>query len=124
LNINLAKDRMLSLRLWLGGKIYGSEGISAKRISPKRMVKWNCEEPELEAQRYIAANATIPIPRIYGVHERRGKLQSNLVVTMVSVQGVFNRYIDVIVITDMDLSGHVRSRSQYLLVSSPSNAFL
>jgi hypothetical protein len=65
---------MLSLRLWLGGKIYGSAGISAKRISPNRMVKWNCEEPELEAQRYIAANTTIPIPRIQGVHKRKGKL--------------------------------------------------
>lgn len=41
----------------------------------------------------------------------RDRIQSNLVVTMDSVQGVFNRYIDVIVITDEDLSGHVRSRS-------------
>jgi len=64
---------MLSLRLWLGDKIYGSVGVSGTRISPNRMVKWNCEEPEVEAHRYIAANTTIPIPRPYGVHKLRGQ---------------------------------------------------
>ena len=41
---------MLSLRLWLGDKIYGSVGISCTRISPNRMVKYT-EESELEARR-------------------------------------------------------------------------
>lgn len=38
------------------------------------MIKWNCEEPELEAHRYVAANTTIPIPRLHKVHHRNGKL--------------------------------------------------
>lgn len=65
---------MLSLRLWLGGKIYGSVGVSGTRISPNRMVKWNCEEPEVEAHRYVAEHTTIPVPRLFGVHKVRGEL--------------------------------------------------
>jgi len=74
-NINLAtkKHRMLSFRLWLGKKIYGSN-ISIVRISPTRMIKWGCEESELEAHRYIAANTTIPVPKLHRVHNLRGKL--------------------------------------------------
>jgi hypothetical protein len=64
---------MLALRLWLGDKIYGSVGIFGTRISPNRMVKYTGES-EVEAHRYVAANTTIPIPRLHGVHKHRGHL--------------------------------------------------
>lgn len=65
---------MLALRLWLGGKIFGPVGIVGARVTPTRMIKWNCEEPELEGLRYAAANTTIPVPRLYRVHRLNHKL--------------------------------------------------
>ncbi|KJX95254.1 Protein kinase-like domain like protein [Zymoseptoria brevis] len=65
---------MLAVRLWLGSKIFGPVGIVGVRVAPKRMIKWNCEEPELEALRYAAANTSIPIPRLYRAHSYRGHL--------------------------------------------------
>jgi hypothetical protein len=38
------------------------------------MIKWGCEEPEFEAHCYIAANTTIPVPKLHRVHNPRGKL--------------------------------------------------
>jgi len=88
---------MLPLRLWLGNKIYGSVGISGTRVSPKRMVKINCEEPEIEAHRYVAANTTIPIPRLYGVHKYRGQLavEMELLTGCETLQKCWKRFTDV-----------------------------
>lgn len=69
---------LLSLRTWLGIKLFGVLGDRQwpKRIlmSPNRVVKWPCEAPELEALRYVAANTTIPIPKVYHSHRWHGKL--------------------------------------------------
>jgi hypothetical protein len=63
---------MLSFRLWLGETIYGSDFWDT-RISPNRLIKQNCEERELEAHRYIAANTTITIPKLHKIHRRKGE---------------------------------------------------
>lgn len=65
---------MLALRLWLGGKCFGPVGLVGARVSPHRMIKWNCEEPELEALRYVAANTDIPMPRLRRVHRSHHQL--------------------------------------------------
>jgi hypothetical protein len=62
---------MLAIRLWLGCKIFGSVSVVGARVAPERMIKWSCEEPELEGQRYAAANTTIPLPRLFRVHRYR-----------------------------------------------------
>ncbi|EMF17812.1 uncharacterized protein SEPMUDRAFT_160996 [Sphaerulina musiva SO2202] len=38
------------------------------------MIKWNCEEPELEGLRYVAANTDILIPRLCRVHRSHHQL--------------------------------------------------
>lgn len=87
---------MLSLRLWLGDKIYGSVGISCTRISPDRMIKYT-EESELEAHRYVAANTTIPIPRLHGVHKHRGQLalETEFLPGCETLQRSWKRFTDV-----------------------------
>lgn len=65
---------MLALRLWLGGKCFGLAGLVGARVSPHRMIKWNCEEPELEGLRYVAANTDILIPRLCRVHRSHHQL--------------------------------------------------
>ncbi|KAK4574083.1 hypothetical protein LTR86_001844 [Recurvomyces mirabilis] len=65
---------MLALRLWLGGKFFGLVGSVGARVTPGRMIKWDCDEPELEGLRYVAANTDIPIPRLYRVHRFNRRL--------------------------------------------------
>ncbi|KAM3422441.1 hypothetical protein BST61_g2789 [Cercospora zeina] len=65
---------MLRIRLWLGEKIFGLVGSVGARVSPHRMIKWNCEEPELEALRFAAANTNIPVPRLYRMHRLNDQL--------------------------------------------------
>lgn len=69
---------LLSIRLWVGEKLFGFVGDQScpagVRVSQKRMIKWQCEAPEVEALRFAAANTTIPIPKIYRVHHYGGKL--------------------------------------------------
>ena len=43
-------------------------------VSPKRMIKLRCEAPEREGLCYAAANTTVPVPKVYRVHQRDGKL--------------------------------------------------
>lgn len=70
---------MLALRLWLGGKCFGPGGLVGARVSPHRMIKWNCEEPELEVLRYVAANTDIPIPRLCRVHRSHNQLALGMI---------------------------------------------
>lgn len=69
---------LLSIRLWLGEKIFGTIGYpifpAGVRVAPKRMIKWRCQEPELEGLLYAAANTSFPIPKLYEVHRHLGQL--------------------------------------------------
>lgn len=60
---------LFALRLWLGKHIYGVIGNSklaaGYRISFKRVVKWPCEEPELDGRLFALANTHLPAPQIY-----------------------------------------------------------
>ena len=68
---------MLKFRFWLGQKLFGTIGYgifpSGYRISPQRVVKWPCEVPEVEAMAFVATNTTIPIPKVYRIHDYFGK---------------------------------------------------
>jgi hypothetical protein len=69
---------LLALRIWLGRHIFGTIGKpdfpAGYRISPTRVVKWPCEEPELEGHRFVASQTTLPVPRIYRARKWRGHL--------------------------------------------------
>lgn len=67
-----------ALRLWLGQHLCGVLGDSqfpaGYRISSKRAVKWPCETPELDGQRFALTNTLLPVPRIYQARTWRGHL--------------------------------------------------
>lgn len=69
---------ILSLRLWIGQKRYGTIGDvpchSGVLVSPTRVIKGPCEEAEVEALRFVAANTSIPVPKLFKTHHRRGRL--------------------------------------------------
>ncbi|CAG8282562.1 unnamed protein product [Penicillium salamii] len=59
---------LLSLRLWIGKKIFGTVGPHGVRVSPSRMVKGPCATPELAALKYVAEHTSIPVPKVFNVH--------------------------------------------------------
>jgi len=65
-----------ALRLWLGEHIYGIIGNhnfpAGYRISSKRVVKWPCEEPELDGHRLALEKTHLPVPQIYSARTWRG----------------------------------------------------
>nr|POF08136.1 hypothetical protein CFP56_62716 [Quercus suber] len=69
---------LLAVRLWIGQKVFGTVGDSdapvGVRVSTRRMIKWRCQEPELEGHLYAAAHTSIPVPKLYKVHRYRGRL--------------------------------------------------
>ncbi|EME38212.1 hypothetical protein DOTSEDRAFT_75704 [Dothistroma septosporum NZE10] len=73
---------LLTLRLWLGCRIYGTVGDprmpAGVRVGRKRMIKLNCKTPEVEALSYVAANTTFPCPKVHRIHRYRGKLAIEL----------------------------------------------
>nr|POE47192.1 hypothetical protein CFP56_00524 [Quercus suber] len=69
---------LLSSRIWLGNLLFSVIGSSDRpggaRISPGRLIKWPCQQTELEALLYVAANTTIPVPKVYRTYQYNGKL--------------------------------------------------
>lgn len=76
--ILIPSELLLSFRLWLGRKLFGSIGgafyPAGTRISRRRCIKWPCEAPEVEALHYVAAQTTIPIPKVHNIHHYKGSL--------------------------------------------------
>lgn len=68
----------LALRLWLGRRLFGVIGDptypTGVLISPSRVVKWPCEQAEVDAMLFAATRTTIPIPKLYRTHVHRGRL--------------------------------------------------
>jgi serine/threonine protein kinase len=66
-----------ALRLWLGERTYGVIGNpkfpAGYRISSKRVVKWPCEQPELDGHRFALANTDLPVFRIYSARTWRNR---------------------------------------------------
>lgn len=67
-----------TFRVWLGEHLYGVVGNSqfpaGYRISSKRMVKWPCDQPELDGHRFALTNTDLPVPRLYKARRWRGHL--------------------------------------------------
>lgn len=68
---------MLSVRLWLGKRLFGEIGSgflpAGTRVSPKRWIKWS-KAPEVEALEFVAANTKISVPKVYKTFTRDGYL--------------------------------------------------
>lgn len=68
----------LSFQIWLGQRLFGVIGNpsfpAGYRISPRRVIKWPCEEPELDGHRFAMMNTDVPTPRIYRTRQWRGHL--------------------------------------------------
>lgn len=73
---------LFSFRLLLGnilfGIIRGSSHPGGARVSPGRLIKWPCKQTELEALLHVAANATIPVPKVYRSFQYHGELAIEL----------------------------------------------
>nr|POE94578.1 hypothetical protein CFP56_16817 [Quercus suber] len=67
---------LLSLKIRLGQHLFGVVGNpdfpAGYRISPTRIIKWPCEKPELDGQRFATMSTDLPIPRIYRTYQWRG----------------------------------------------------
>jgi len=74
----LSMTMFLALQIWLGQHLFGIIGNpgfpAGYRITPKRVIKWPCEEPELDGHQFATMNTDLPIPRIYRTHRWRGHL--------------------------------------------------
>lgn len=64
----LAEAIPLEARLWIGEKIFGSFAPNVVKVSPHRVIKGPCKQPELEAMQYVAQHTSIPVPKIYATH--------------------------------------------------------
>ncbi|KAK9434689.1 chitinase 18-4 [Metarhizium brunneum] len=58
----------LRWRLWLGNLLFPPLGPSTYRVSWHRVIKGPCDPTEIEAMNYVAAHTTVPVPKIYAVH--------------------------------------------------------
>lgn len=65
---------LLPLRLWIGKKLFGAVGPHGVRVSPGRMIKGPCYEPELAALRYVAEHTSIPVPKVFKTHYHDDRL--------------------------------------------------
>ncbi|EME84115.1 uncharacterized protein MYCFIDRAFT_173163 [Pseudocercospora fijiensis CIRAD86] len=69
---------LLSFRIRLGNLLFdvfqNSSRPGGARVSPRRLVKWPCKQSELEALLYVAANTTIPVPKVYRTYQYHGEL--------------------------------------------------
>jgi hypothetical protein len=93
-------------------RFYRSE-ISIVRVSPNRMIRWGCEEPELEAHRFIAANTTIPVPKLHRVHNLRGKLalEMEFISDCETLRGAWDDFTDQQKLALVDeIAGYINSR--------------
>lgn len=72
----VVRELPLRIRLWIGKRLFANRSLDGFLIcvSPKRVVKLLCREAELEGLRFVAANTTIPLPRVHRVHQCYGKL--------------------------------------------------
>ena len=72
----------LSIRLWIGKKLFGTTGPSQRpsgvRVSPSRVIKGPCERAGLEALQYVAAHTTVPVPKVFGSVLHHGRLYVEL----------------------------------------------
>lgn len=59
---------LLSLRLWIGKRVFGAVGPHGVRVSPGRMIKGPCAAPELAALKYVAEHTSIPVPKVFNAH--------------------------------------------------------
>lgn len=75
---------LLPLRLWIGKKLFGAVGPHGVRVSPNRMIKGPCHEPELAALKYVAEHTSIPVPRVFKAHYH----DSHLYIKMQYVCGI------------------------------------
>lgn len=62
----------LRLRLWLGKLLFRELGPCTVRVSWHRVIKGPCNPPEVEAMQYIASHTTIPVPKVFAVHNNNG----------------------------------------------------
>ncbi|KAE8353875.1 kinase-like protein [Aspergillus coremiiformis] len=69
---------LLSIKLWIGKRIFGLVGQSGVRISPHRIIKGPCEITELAALTYIAEHTSIPVPKILNIYHSRDGLYIEL----------------------------------------------
>ncbi|CZT14649.1 uncharacterized protein RCC_00621 [Ramularia collo-cygni] len=69
---------LLSFRIWLGDIVFGVLGSSSRpggaRVCRRRLVKWPCKQNELDALLFVAANTSIPVPKIYRTYQHHGEL--------------------------------------------------
>ncbi|PWY90332.1 kinase-like protein [Aspergillus sclerotioniger CBS 115572] len=73
-----AKLDLLSIRLWIGKRLYGRVGRLGVRISPRKIIKGPCEITELAALNYVAEHTSIPVPKILNVYHHRDGLYIKL----------------------------------------------
>lgn len=66
-----AVTRLVSIKLWLGKRIFGPVGRSGVRVSPHSIIKGPCEKSELAALNYVAEHTSVPVPKILNVYHCR-----------------------------------------------------
>ncbi|KAB8215125.1 kinase-like protein [Aspergillus novoparasiticus] len=59
---------LLSIRLGIGRKVFGTVGRLGVRTSRNRIVKGPCEVAELTALQYVARHTNVPVPKVYSVY--------------------------------------------------------
>ncbi|KAE8418104.1 kinase-like protein [Aspergillus pseudocaelatus] len=62
------RSTLLSIRLWVGRRVFGAVGQLGVRASRNRIVKGPCEAAELTALQYVARHTTVSVPNVYGVY--------------------------------------------------------
>jgi hypothetical protein len=65
---------LLSLRLWIGRKFFGTLGWHSVKVSPWTIIKGPCEITEVAALRYVTENTSVPVPEVIKVHHYDGRL--------------------------------------------------
>ncbi|PYI11849.1 kinase-like protein [Aspergillus sclerotiicarbonarius CBS 121057] len=73
-----AKSTLLSIRLWIGNRLFGTVGPHGVRISRHRLIKGPCESGEVAALKYVAEHTSIPVPKVLKVHNFRDALYIEL----------------------------------------------
>ncbi|OGM49706.1 hypothetical protein ABOM_001902 [Aspergillus bombycis] len=72
------KLNLLSIRLWIGRRLFGRVGYSAVRISSHGIIKGPCKIAELAALKYVSKHTTIRVPKVLNVYHHRDGLYIEL----------------------------------------------
>ncbi|KAG6040780.1 hypothetical protein E4U41_007049 [Claviceps citrina] len=74
MNLTIGALFPLRWRLWLGKLLFRPMGPFTFRVSWHRVIKGPCNPTEVEAMQYVASHTTIPIPKLYAVHQDNGRI--------------------------------------------------